>query len=994
MDLKGHIWAYPADGVLLKQASGTLQLSEAIARGAYHCTQPTSMLNSVRAACPQPSVGASDRSFKAAPPFIAFFPAHVSDLCFGWSRGYIKMPSPSHSNGIPSAVHVCDSVRQIIENYINSFESPSEADIDSFRLEVHTLYTFLDLFEKVRSAREPRLDIEESHIADITHLLQRCQRTLADLHDSLRRAWHSATVGEGQQAPWDLRTSTFTVPRVHISFYTRTLEMSLMGIHLLHLWRGQLLPDSGDLDWEEFSRVTRALLLTINQRRNLTGGDYHEGSADEMGLLRDVEQCVKSAEAFISFASPGMLQSNGHSRTSPTAAQAQSQPNGSSARNMDPSLPNGSRTSSSPPNSRVEDHASDDSDVESIDPEIAHDGGFSAETYEAMIEGMMQELKDKMDRRDYRDAEVICKTITKHSIDREQRLAIPFGNRPGLDETLVEIYLGQNRYQKAKKILRQLLQHQMSMNLNRKAKLHFLSAQAYYGRDQFHRAESLAQSSLKTRERLYGQEDPLTQQSALLLIAIYEAQGDYTTANGLRRHHCPHAIPPPPPRSALRQAHQQLSPVPRSSYDIPSTNQAPLAGEDESYHPNRARVHWAPDVVAGDSSINALKDSGHTTLIYGVLQGDDVYVRLTLERGASVETRDADTITPLMHAVMVESKSMVEILLEYKADVEACVSGWTPLQKATDMSNLAIIKLLLDAGAYIEATSPFEFIPPRSEDARIRAIARDEPDLEGEFLCQKNLKWTSLLRAAFKGDTAAATLLLSNSANIEARNPNKATPLILACENVHLSTVTLLLSRGANIGAADEYGLTPLHRCCFNRSPSQTQILGLLLERSADINAKCNHGCTSLHYAVKNKLPEIVTFLVTHQADIEARDSANLTPLHTAINVRSEPMVRLLLEHGADASAMNGVGEDALTAAKHAERPSPEIQDLLAKHNKMMKREVAVMRGGIKKTNAISNDRRISNASAGTSVSDAVAERSKKGEKKVGFFGRKLSKTK
>ncbi|KAI4121003.1 MAG: hypothetical protein LQ341_007473, partial [Variospora aurantia] len=97
--------------------------------------------------------------------------------------------------------------------------------------------------------------------------------------------------------------------------------------------------------------------------------------------------------------------------------------------------------------------------------------------------------------------------------------------------------------------------------------------------------------------------------------------------------------------------------------------------------------------------------------------------------------------------------------------------------------------------------------------------------------------------------------------------------------------------------------------------------------------------------------------------------------------------------HGADASAMNGVGEDALTAAKHAERPSPEIKDLLAKHNRMMKEEGALKRVGIKKTTAISNGRRISNASAGTSVSDAVAERSKKGEKKGGFL-RKLSKTK
>ncbi|KAL9010500.1 MAG: hypothetical protein Q9173_004572 [Seirophora scorigena] len=889
------------------------------------------------------------------------------------------VPCAFRRNTNPSAAHLCASVQQIIENYSSSYESLSEADIDPFRLEVQTLCTFLHLFDKVRNAREPRLDVEESHISDVTHLLHGCQRTLANLDLSLKRAWQPAAAVQGQQPPWNLNAPTFTVPRFYISFYTRTLEMTLMGISL-----------GVSYGWDEFSKITQALLLTISQRKDLTGEHYHEESVEEMDLLRDVEQCVRSAEVFISTASSEVL------GRSPPDAQAQRQPNGPSAWSADLSLRNGSGTSSPNPPSRIEDHASDDSDVESIEPDMVDDDGFSADTYMGLIEGLRQDLRDKMERHDYRDAEVVCKTISKHSIDRENQLGIPFGDRPELDETLVEIYLQQMRYQKAKKILRQLLQQQGPMDMDRNSKLHFLLARAYRGRDQLDKARSFAQRSLKGRESLCGQEDPLTQQSALLLIAIYEAQRDFTTANGLRRHHCPHSIPPPPPKSALRQPSQQHAPVPPlSSHDIPSTDhQAPLRDDDGSYHANKHRVHWAPDVVASDSSINALSDSGQTKLIYGIRQGDDVYVKLTLERGASVDTPCADEITPLMHAVMVESKSIVEILLDYKADVEVRTCGWTPLHKATDMSSLAIMQLLLDAGAYIEATSPWEFIPPRSEAARLRAIARDEPDLEAEILCQRNQKWTPLLRAAFKGDSDAATLLLSHSANIEARNPHKATALIGACENLHFSTVSLLLNRGANVGAADEFGLTPLHRCCYGSSPSQTRIITSLLERSADINAKCNHGCTPLHIAVKYKHLEIVSFLLAHKADIEARDSADLTPLHTAINVRCVPMVRLLLEHGADASAMTEAREDALAAAKHAERPSPEIQELLVKHNKRVKEASAAMRGGVKKTNTIPNERRVSNASAGpASVSDArIAESSKKGEKK-GFL-RKLSKGK
>ncbi|KAL8960156.1 MAG: hypothetical protein Q9193_003092, partial [Seirophora villosa] len=451
-----------------------------------------------------------------------------------------------------------------------------------------------------------------------------------------------------------------------------------------------------------------------------------------MDLLRDVEQCVISAEVFISTASPEVL------GRSPPDAQAQRQANGPSAWSADLSLRNGPGTSSSNAHSRIEDHASDDSDVESLEPDMVDDDGdgFSAETYMALIEGLRQDLRDKMERHDYRDAEVVCKTITQHSIDRENQLGIPFGDRPELDETLVEIYLQQKRYQKAKKILRQLLQQQAPMDIDRKSKLHFLLARAYRGRDQLDKAKSSAQISLKGRESLCGQEDPLTQESALLLIAIYEAQGDFATANGLRRHHCPQSIPSPPPKSALRQPYQQHAAVPPlSSRDIPSIDrQALLRDDDDSCHASKHRVHWAPDVVTSDSSINALTGSGQTQLIYGIRQGDDVYVKLTLERGANVETRCADRISPLMHAVMVESKSMVEILLNHNADAEVRTCGWTPLHKATDMRSLAIMRLLLDAGADIEATSPWEFIPPRSEAERLRAIARDEPDLEAEIL--------------------------------------------------------------------------------------------------------------------------------------------------------------------------------------------------------------------------------------------------------------------
>ena len=52
-------------------------------------------------------------------------------------------------------------------------------------------------------------------------------------------------------------------------------------------------------------------------------------------------------------------------------------------------------------------------------------------------------------------------------------------------------------------------------------------------------------------------------------------------------------------------------------------------------------------------------------------------------------------------------------------------------------------------------------------------------------------------------------------------------------------------------------------------------------------------------------------------------------------------MVALLLAHGADSAAMDASGEDALTAARRAQRRSPEVIALLVRDKKRLKREMS-----------------------------------------------------
>lgn len=149
-----------------------------------------------------------------------------------WPRRLIKMHSFPPSNGLPSSVQLCDSINHIIEDYIHSHASPSQADIRPFHGEIQHLRKFLDLLDKVKNAGGPLLDEEESHLHDVNRLLRRCHRTLSGLHTTLKGVRHPDAHTNGHEEPWNLNTPTFTVPRSYISFYRRTLEMSLMGIHL------------------------------------------------------------------------------------------------------------------------------------------------------------------------------------------------------------------------------------------------------------------------------------------------------------------------------------------------------------------------------------------------------------------------------------------------------------------------------------------------------------------------------------------------------------------------------------------------------------------------------------------------------------------------------------------------------------------------------------------------------------------------------------------
>jgi ankyrin repeat protein len=70
--------------------------------------------------------------------------------------------------------------------------------------------------------------------------------------------------------------------------------------------------------------------------------------------------------------------------------------------------------------------------------------------------------------------------------------------------------------------------------------------------------------------------------------------------------------------------------------------------------------------------------------------------------------------------------------------------------------------------------------------------------------------WTALHYAASVGDTQIMLMLLEKAAHIDAKSPNKTTPLMMAVRSGSTSAVQLLIDKGADCNLINELGLSAL----------------------------------------------------------------------------------------------------------------------------------------------------------------------------------------
>lgn len=119
----------------------------------------------------------------------------------------------------------------------------------------------------------------------------------------------------------------------------------------------------------------------------------------------------------------------------------------------------------------------------------------------------------------------------------------------------------------------------------------------------------------------------------------------------------------------------------------------------------------------------------------------------------------------------------------------------------------------------------------------------------------------AIFKACAEGDWYPVWFLRTNNgADLNARNDNGATPLIIACVYGHLKVVQVLMENGTDINKSlpKDDGYTPLFIACMN---GRLDVARLLVEKGADMNKATKMGDTPLKIAQEMEHVEVVAFL-------------------------------------------------------------------------------------------------------------------------------------
>jgi ankyrin repeat protein len=244
--------------------------------------------------------------------------------------------------------------------------------------------------------------------------------------------------------------------------------------------------------------------------------------------------------------------------------------------------------------------------------------------------------------------------------------------------------------------------------------------------------------------------------------------------------------------------------------------------------------------------------------------------------GGSLDAKDSDGRTALMHAVHGEHFSCVRLLVNQGADINAkSFDGSTALHQAAYMNSRAAVGLVLGLG--------------------------------GDGLIKDNDGRLPLHWATNNSSSQCMEIMLDKVVDLDVNINDYVgmTPLMWAAFNNQPQNILFLKTLGASLSARDLDGMSALHWAVHRNS---TDALQVLIDAQSS-RYKDKKGKTVMHVIAEQGCAKGVSMLrAIRPASVNDIDNQGRTPIHWAAACEKPDAIRALLDAGADPTILDSNG--------------------------------------------------------------------------------------
>jgi ankyrin repeat protein len=277
--------------------------------------------------------------------------------------------------------------------------------------------------------------------------------------------------------------------------------------------------------------------------------------------------------------------------------------------------------------------------------------------------------------------------------------------------------------------------------------------------------------------------------------------------------------------------------------------------------------------------------------------------------------------TPLNWAIRFKSKEMVQLLLEFGADVRALNSYESYFEIAYHRDPAF--------GAWLLARIPDATVVDAAEAGTLEDVRKlIEAGADVNMVTDDQRRRSPLHAALERRDLAMVEYLLDRGADLVGRGSGYSMLFVAATHRYSVEMTDLLLRHGADPNATDRHGSTPLFSVAASR---WFDVLEALIRGGADVNFRDPDGSTPLHAAVRDTDAEgrAIRTLVKHGANLNAQDHLGNTPLHVAIENTYAASAMTLLELGADPAIRDNEGRTPVQLVRDSVKLYPGIPEVI-----------------------------------------------------------------